>query len=161
MVKWMFPIAVFMCVGTAQAADKIMSRLSTEKTDSGTSADISFAYASCEEECQIATLSCRESGSVGLVLADIDAKIAAKAMTAEKAQIMLKAGSKTYDYYISDMQFAELSGAWWLTAHEQGSKAGEIAAAIGAAKNVEARVGGKKIVLPMDANLKAWAQSCK
>jgi hypothetical protein len=68
---------------------------------------------------------------------------------------------ESYDYSISDMQFAELTGSWWLTAHEQGSGPAEIPAAVAASKAVEAKAGANVVVLPVDKAVKDWALACK
>ena len=147
--------------GAAQAEDKIVARVDTQKTDGGTTSSVNFAYANCEEECHIATLICSESTAIKLVVGDVRAADAAKAITSEGKDVVLKAGGKSFNYMVSDMQFMEMTGSWWLNAHEQGSQPGEIAAAIAAAKTVEMRAGGDKKVLPVDAGVKAWAKACK
>lgn len=160
--KCVLPLALMLAIaGAAQAEDKIVARVDTQKTETGTTSTVNFAYADCEEECHIATLICSESTAIKLVVGDVRAKDAAKAITSDGKEVVLKAGAKSFNYMVSDMQFAELTGSWWLDAHEQGSKPGEIATAIAAAKTVEMRAGGDTKVLPVDAEVKAWAKACK
>lgn len=135
------------------AADKIVSEVDAKV--------VQFYYESCPEECQVATLTCNDSGTIGVILADIDAKNAAKAITALKKQMVLKAGKKSFDYSITEMDFMELTVSWWLTAIPDGVNMREFAPAIAAAKVVEASAGGQIVVLPVDLKVKAWALGCK
>lgn len=152
-------LIAFLSTGT-MAADKIVGRLITSTEDGVTSSDINFVYASCEEECHVATLSC-ENAAIGVVMADVDAAIAGKAITQENKQIVLKAGSASFDYSIYKMEFMEMTGSWWLTGLEQGSDPGAIADAIGKAETVELQAGKMKVSLPVDAVVKDWAKACR
>ena len=122
---------------------------------------VSFDYESCGGECQVATLFCGESGAITLDLADVDAKHVAKAIVKDKDQIVVTAGKLTVGYDFLKMQFQEMTGSWWVSAHTQDLKARELAAAIAGAKTVVARVGGQTVTLPVDADVKAWALACK
>ncbi len=154
-------LGYFCAVGCVGAAEKIVSRVTEEKTDQGKKTLISFAYASCEEECQIATLTCEEWGAISVVLADVDAKTAAKAITQDQKQMVLRVGKKTFDYTITALDYMELTGSWWLTAFKNDSNARDLAPAIANAKVVDVRVGNKTVMVPVDAPLKAWALACK
>jgi hypothetical protein len=156
-----FGLIFGMLASAAPAADKLVAIVTEAKGDGGTSSILSFEYQGCEEECLLATLTCEPSTAISLVLADIKAKHAAKAMQQERFQIALKAGAKVFDYSITDMQFAELTVAWWLTAREQGSKPQEIAKAIEIARLVEAKVGGWTVKMPVDDTVRKWAAACK
>ena len=138
-----------------------MSPLASINVNDSTSSTIGFGYDSCGGECHVATLSCSASGAITIVLADIDAENAAKAITQETKQILLSVGGKKFDYSVSDMQYAEMTGSWWLTAHTQDVHARELAPAIATSKTVEALVGGQKVVLPVDKNFQSWAAACK
>ena len=164
MTRWTFALvllAALSMTGFASAAEKIMVRRDSQKTENGTISSVNFADASCEEECQIATLVCAEWGAISLTLADIDAKIAAKAITLEKQQIVLQVEDKAFDYAITEMDYMEMTGSWWLTAITIDVKARELAPAIAAAKVLEAHVGETKVMLPVNADVKAWATDCK
>ncbi len=142
-------------------AGEIATQLETSTQDGVKSSNISFEDPSCGGECQIATLSCNADANITIVLADVDAKNVAAAITAEEKQVMLKAGGKSFEYFISDMQYAEMTGAWWLTIHSQSGKDEEIAVAITKSKSVEAVVGEQTVTLPVDKNFLTWAQGCK
>jgi hypothetical protein len=164
MTRWtplLVLLAATMLSGQAHAADTIIARQITSTEDGATSSAISFAYASCEEECHVATLSCSESGAISFVFADVDARNAAKAITAETKQVILAVGAKSFDYFIQEMQYAEMTGSWWLTTHTLDEHARDLAPAIATAKSIEAETGGQKIVLPVDKAVKAWAAACK
>jgi hypothetical protein len=153
--------AILLTITPTMAEDKISTRLGTSTEDGETSAGLFFAYASCEDECHIATFSCSASGAVTIELADVDAKHAAAAIIKEARQIIISAGSRSFDYFIQEMQYQEMTGSWWLTAHTQDVKARDLAPAIGAVKSITALVGKQKLVLPVDANAKLWAEACK
>jgi hypothetical protein len=164
MTPWTPPLALFgllSATGLGLAADKVVTRFVTEKTDSGTASFVNFAYASCEEECQIATLNCSETGAISVVLADIDAKQAAKAIQQEQKQMVVRVGKKTFDYTITELDYMELTGSWWLTGIKNDLNARELAPAIAAAKVVEVHAGGRKVMLSVDANVKTWAAGCR
>jgi hypothetical protein len=150
-----------MAATSALAAGKVVATVTEVKGDGGTSSALSFEYPDCEEECLLATLTCEPSTAISLELADIKAKNVAKAMVKETYQISLKAGAKVFDYSITDMKFAELTVAWWLTAREQGSKPQEIAKAIEIARVLEARVGGWTVTMPVNDAVRSWAAACK
>jgi hypothetical protein len=154
-------IAFAPLAGSAAAADKIVGTVAAGEADGAKITFVNYAYASCEEECQVATLTCLESTSIALEVADVETAIAAKAITQEKNQIVMKAGGKSFDYSIGAMKFAEMTGAWWLTAREQGSAPLDIAKAIATSKTVELQIGKTKIALPVDKAIKAWALACK
>jgi hypothetical protein len=163
MVRWFLPILFFAALGaftSARAEDKISAEVSSNTVDGVTTTSVVYAYADCEEECHIATLTCT-GNSITMVLGDVAAADVAKAIVQDTKQIAFTANGKTYDYSISDMQFAELTGSWWLTAHEQGSAPAEISTAVAASKTVEAVVGVKSVVLPVDKAVKDWAIACK
>lgn len=163
MTKGLPLLVVALCLlpmGQAFAA-RISTHVSTETKDGETSSSVTFSEASCEEECHIATLVCKATGGIGIVLADVDAKAAAKAIVQERNQLVLRVGPKAFDYVIREMDYMEMTGSWWLTADEQGSAAGEIAKAIASAKELDVQAGGKKVPLPVDKTVKAWAAACK
>jgi hypothetical protein len=161
--KFMSCLAVLAVVvpGTAWAEDKIVATIDTQKTEGGTTSSVNYVYADCEEECFVATVVCSESTAITLVVGDVKPEEAAKAITSFGKEVVLKAGGKSFNYMVSEMQFMELTGGWWLDAFEQGSKPGEIAAAIAAAKTIEISAGGNKKVLPVDGHVKDWAKACK
>ena len=90
-------------------AGEIATQLETSTQDGVKSSNVSFEDPSCGGECQIATLSCNADANITIVLADIDAKDVAAAITAEEKQVMLKADGKSFEYFISDMQYAEMT----------------------------------------------------
>lgn len=153
--------AIGLASDTARATENISTYLSSNTKDGETSADIGFGDESCGGECHIATLFCSASGSITVLLADIDATDAASAITRETGQIVLTAGGKSFEYFIQDMQYAEMTGAWWLTARTQDVHARELAPTIAKAKTIEAMVGQNKVVLPVDANVRTWAVACR
>jgi hypothetical protein len=135
------------------AEDKIISNVDGKV--------VNYFYESCPEECQVATLTCNDGGTIGVILADIDAKNAAKAISTLKKQMVLKAGKKSFDYAVTEMDFMEMTVSWWLTAIPDSVNMRELAPAIGATKVVEASVGGQKVTLPVDKAVKGWATACK
>jgi hypothetical protein len=145
----------------AQAADKVVASVATLTTAEGTATSLMFDYQNCEDECRLGKLTCEPSAAITLELADIKAKHAANAIAQNVNQIVLKAGAKVFDYTITDMKFAELSVAWWLTAQAQDSKPGEIAKAIAIARFVEAKVGGWTVKMPVNDTVRKWADACK
>ncbi len=162
MVKYIFTALSFLALAVPSlAADKIVSRVDTTTADGSTSTHLNFFYESCEEECQVATFICSDTGSISIVLADIAAKNAAKAITKEKQQILLNVGKKQFEYAVTEMDFMEMTVSWWLTAIPDGVNMRELAPAIAAAKVIEAQAGGQKVVMPIDAGVKAWAVGCK
>ena len=163
MSKWMLPLVLFAScamVGPA-GAEEPATQLDTSTQDGVTTSTIFFEYASCGGECQIARLSCNADANITIVLADIEAKNAAAAMMLEEKQVILKADGTSFDYYISDMQYAEMTGSWWLTIHSQSGKDEEIAVAFAKSKTVTAQVGAQTITLPVDKNFQSWAAACK
>jgi hypothetical protein len=153
-------LALSLCTGVAWAEDEIVIDVLANTENGQTTTSVSYGYAGCEDECHIATLTCT-GNSIIVVVADVAATDAAKAIVKETRQIMFLANGKTFDYFIEDMQFAELTVSWWLTAHEQGSKPAEIPQAIANSKNIEVQVGSKTVLLPVDGKVKAWAEACK
>ena len=154
-------LSALVFASAVQAEDKIVATIDTQKTDAGTVSSVNYAFADCEEECFVATLICSESTAIKLVMGDVRPKDAAKAITSDGKEVVLKAGAKSFNYMVSEMQFMELTGSWWLDAFEQGSKPGEIADAIAAAKTIEMRAGNEKKVLPVDTAVKNWAKACR
>jgi hypothetical protein len=148
-----FVFALCATTATSFAADKIVSSVDGKS--------VNYFYKSCPEECQVATLTCTESASVSVVLSDIEAKNAAKAMLEEEKQIVFNVGKKSFNYAISEMQFMELSGAWWLTGQSNNVDQKDLAPAIAGVKAFEASAGGQKVTLPVDAKVKGWAAGCK
>jgi hypothetical protein len=146
-------LALCATAATSFAAEKIVSRVDGKS--------VNYFYESCPEECQVATLSCIDGGTISVVLANIDAKNAAKAITVLKKQMVLKVGKKSFDFAITEMDFMELTGSWWLTTIPDGVNMRELAPAIAGAKTFEASAGGQKVVLPVDAAVKGWALGCK
>lgn len=163
MMRWLLPLAALALLtpATAGAAEKIVADVAVETKDGVKTSVVNFNIASCEEECHVGTLVCNESTAISIVLADVDAGVAGQAITRDRDQLVLTAGAKHFDYVIRHMDYMEMTGTWWLTADEQGSGPGEIAAAIAAAKTVEMRVGKKTVALPVDASVKRWAAACK
>lgn len=135
------------------AADKIVSRVDGKS--------VNYFYESCPEECQVATFTCTDTASVSVVLSDIEAKHAAKAILEEQKQIVFKVGKKSFNYSIQEMTFMELSGAWWLTGFSNDVDQKNLAPAIAGVKTFEASAGGQKVVLPVDVAVKGWAVGCK
>lgn len=160
--KGLFSILVLATAmsGVARAADKIVSDVSSSTEEGVTSSNVNYSFENCEEECHVATLTCTYN-SITLVMADVRSENAAKAILADKKQIAMAVGGKTFDYSVSKMEFMELTGSWWLHAHEQGSKPNEIGETIAAAKSIELRAGKQKLVLPVDAKVKDWAKACR
>jgi hypothetical protein len=146
---------VLLCAASSasHAADKIVSRVDGKS--------VNYFYESCPEECQVATFTCTDTASVAVVLSDIEAKNAAKAIVEEQKQIVLKVGKKSFNYSISEMTFMELSGAWWLTGFSNDVDQKDLAPAIAGVKAFEASAGGQRVVLPVDAAVKSWALGCK
>lgn len=150
---WHFAVLGVLSIGgNASAADKIVSRVDGKS--------VNYFYESCPEECQVATFTCTDTASVSVVLSDIEAKNAAKAMVEEQKQIVFKVGKKSFNYAISEMQFMELSGAWWLTGFSNDVDQKELAPAIAGVKTFEASAGGQKVTLPVDAAVKSWGAGC-
>jgi hypothetical protein len=114
-----------------------------------------FVFALC------ATTATSFAASVSVVLADTEAKYAARAMQEEQKQIVFKVVKKSFNYAISEMQFMELSGAWWLTGFSNEVNQKDLAPAIAGVKMFEASAGGQKVVLPVDAAVKGWGGACK
>ena len=135
------------------AEDKIVSRVDGKS--------VNYFYQSCPEECQVATFTCTDTGSVSVVLSDIEAKNAAKAILEEQKQIVFKVGKKSFNYSIQEMTFMEMSGAWWLTGFSNNVDQKDLAPAIAGVKSFEVSAGGQKVTLPVDAAVKAWAAGCK
>ncbi len=163
MIKWMLPSALLIALacGGPAGAEEPATQLDTSTQDGVTTSTIFFEYASCGGECQIARLSCNADANITIVLADIEAKYAAAAMMLEEKQVILKADGKSFDYYIFDMQYTEMTGAWWLTVYSRSGRDEEIAVAITKSKSVEAVVGEQTVTLPVDKNFLTWAQGCK
>jgi hypothetical protein len=138
---------------TGLAADKIVSRVDGKS--------VNYFYESCPEECQVATFTCTDTASVSVVLSDIEAKHAAKAIVEEQKQIVFKVGKKSFNYSIQEMTFMELSGAWWLTGFSNDVDQKDLAPAIAGVKTFEASAGGQKVTLPVDVAVKGWAAGCK
>jgi hypothetical protein len=163
MKNWLFPLALyasFLVADVAWAGAKIVTRLNTSSEDGVASSSITFSEASCEEECQIATLSC-SNGAITITLADIDTANAAKAISRAKQQIMLKADGKSFDYFIYDMTFMELTGSWWLTARLESNNAEDLIPSLTKTKAITAQINKKTVSLPADKNLRSWATACK
>jgi hypothetical protein len=163
MKVWRFLLAIgtsIFVADVAWAGAKIVTRLNTNSQDGETSSSITFSEASCEEECQIATLSCN-NGGITITLADIDTANAAKAITRAKQQILLKADGKSFDYFIYDMTYMELTGSWWLTARLESGNAEDLVPSLSKTKAITAQINKKTIALPTDKNLKSWAAACK
>jgi hypothetical protein len=59
------------------------------------------------------------------------------------------------------MDFMEMTASWWLTAIPDGVNMRELAPAIAGVKTLEASAGGHKVVLPVDAAVKGWAEACR
>jgi hypothetical protein len=145
--------ALWVSAATALAADKIISNVDGKS--------VNYFYESCPEECQVATFTCTDTASVSVVLSDIEAKHAAKAMLEEQKQIVFKVGKKSFNYSIQEMTFMELSGAWWLTGFSNDVDQKDLAPAIAGVKTFEASAGGQKVTLPVDAAVKGWAKACR
>jgi hypothetical protein len=146
-------LALCATAATSFAAEKIVSRVDGKS--------VNYFYESCPEECQVATFTCTDTASVSVVLADIEAKHAAKAMLEEQKQIVFKVGRKSFNYSIQEMTFMELSGAWWLTGFSNDVDQKDLAPAIAGVQTFEASAGGQKVVLPVGAEVKGWAVGCK
>jgi hypothetical protein len=146
-------LALCATAATSLAADKIVSRVD--------GMSVNYFYESCPEECQVATFTCTDTASVSVVLADIEAKNAAKAILEEQKQIVFKVGKKSFNYAIQEMTFMELSGAWWLTGFSNDVDQKDLAPAIAGVKTFEVSAGGQKVTLPVDATVKAWGAGCK
>jgi hypothetical protein len=140
-------------ISASYAADKIISRVEGKT--------VSYFYESCPEECQVASFTCTESASVSVVLADVEAKHAAKAMLEEQKQIVFKVGKTSFNYSIQEMTFTEMSGAWWLKGFSNEVDQKDLAPAIAGVKAFEASAGGHKVTLPVDAGVKGWAAACR
>lgn len=146
-------IAMCSVTATSFAADRIVSRVDGKS--------VNYFYQSCPEECQVATFTCTDTASVSVVLSDIEAKNAAKAMLEEQKQIVFKVGKKSFNYSIAEMTFMEMSGAWWLKGFSNDVDQKDLAPAIAGVKTFEASAGGQKVTLPVDAAVKGWARACK
>jgi hypothetical protein len=154
-MKRLILFVFFLCAATVSsfAEDEIVSRVDGKT--------VTYFYKSCEEECQVATFTCTDTGSVSVVLADIEAKNAAKSIVEEQKQIVIKAGKKSFNYSIQEMTFMELTGAWWLTGFSNDEDQKDLAPAIAGVKAFEASAGGQKVALPVDAAVKTWGAACK
>jgi hypothetical protein len=151
----------FCAMISVAAAEAMSTRLDTDTEDGATSKNVSFEFESCGGECQVATLSCSDSGTITFDLIDVDAKNVAKAIVKDREQIVVAAGKFSVGYDMHKMQFQEMNGSWSVSAQSLDEKARKLAAAIAGAKRIEVMLGGKKTVLPVDANVKAWATGCK
>jgi hypothetical protein len=162
MTQRSLPLLALLLITTPVLADgKIATRIDSSTEDGETFSNLGFADASCEEECHTATFSCSSTGAITIELADIDAKHAAAAIQKENKQVLVSVGGKSFDYFIQEMQYQEMTGSWWLISHTLDENARELAPAIAKAKSIEAVVDKQKIVLPVDANVKKWAAACK
>ncbi len=155
-----FALAGFCAMISVASAEEMSTRFDTNTADGVTSNVVSFEFESCGGECQVATFQCNGK-SVVFDLADVDAKYVAKAIVKEREQIVVTAGKFSVGYDFLEMKFQEMTGSWWISAHSLDEKAQKLAGAIAVAKTIEAQVGGHKIVLPVDANVKTWAATCK
>lgn len=156
MDKWAASLSLLLILnGTTAcfAADKVISSVDGKS--------VNYFYESCPEECQVATFTCTDTASVSVVLSDIEAKNAAKAMLEEQKQIVFKVGKKSFNYSIAEMTFMELSGAWWLKGYSNNVDQKDLAPAIAGVKSFEASAGGQKVTLPVDAAVKGWAAACR
>ena len=119
-------------------------------------------FASCGDECYAATLDCDVTGAVSFEFGDVDAKIAAAAMTSETQDFAITVADASYSFTILNLKYGgEMYGTWLVTGGLPGtSKAPEFAEALGKAANFKATIGSESLTLPVDADVKTWAAAC-
>lgn len=153
-------MAGILVAGAAQAADDITTAGVGESQRSYPKAnEVAFVAKDCEEECHVASLLCDENRSISLVYADVDSQTAAKAITVDQQPMTLMADGKSFMFSISEMQFMEMSGTWWLTAGSYNDPF-ELLKALQASKTIKVTLQTQSMDLPVTADVKTWAAAC-
>ena len=143
-------------VGAAETYDTMLSG------DAARPASHVMFHASCGDECFAASLDCDDTGAVSFEFGDVEAKIAAAAMTRKGQDFAVKIGGASFSFVILNLKYGgEMYGTWLVTGALPGtSQAPEFTAALGKAKEFKASVGNVGLTLPVTADVKTWASAC-
>ena len=129
-------------------------------TDKRPSAQVTF-HESCGDECHAADLDCDDTGGIIFSFADIEAEIAAKAMTSTAREFILKIDATAYPFSIMRLSFGgEMYGTWLVDGQLANSQAADFRAALAKAKSFKATIGSASLTLPVTADVKTWAAAC-
>ncbi len=153
-------MAVLLIPPSANAADKIGTSLTTNEVEEVVTTNVSFDYLDCEEECHVASLSCDRHGTVELDLADVVTDAVVKVMPLNSRQIILKAADVEFDFHIQKLEFAELTGAWWITAPLFGEIGKSLTESLLKAQTFTVSVATETRTLTVDKNVIDWAKGC-
>jgi hypothetical protein len=147
--------------GPTLAEDKITTSLIPAKAGAAVPNAVSFDYVDCEEECHVATLTCVENANIELELADVVTGAVVKAMQMDTKQIVLKAGVRVYDFHIQQLQFAEMTGAWWIDAPLFEEAGPPLVDSLQKVKSFTVSVTSETRNFPVDDKVRTWAKACK
>ena len=118
-------------------------------------------FESCGEECYAASLDCDSEHSISFIFGDVEAKIAAAAITHGKQGFSIAIDGKAYSFFIMKLEYGgEMYSTWLVTGSLPGSNAEEFSTALGTATSFKATIGNKSLILPVMADVKTWAAAC-
>ncbi len=118
-------------------------------------------HESCGEECFAASIDCDVAGGVNFTFADIEAKIAAKAMLSETRDFTVKISGVAYSFAIMKLSYGgEMYGTWLVDGQLADSQSADFRGALAKAKNFKASIGSENLMLPVTKDVKTWAAAC-
>lgn len=148
--------------GPALADDTIITGISEGVPEPAyKTSSLSFIYSDCEEECVVAILSCNENRTIGFTYPDVPSEELAAALMAERQEIELTVGGKSFGFDLAEMQFAELTVAWWVDGPlRPGDDPLALLDALKAAKSFDVKLQKLHLNLPVTPDMKTWADAC-
>lgn len=162
--------ALLLCAATAasftavfsMAQEAVTYESSFDETGDGEAlmSGVSFRDAACGEECHTANLHCGATQDISFVFADIEAEIAAAAITSEKKEFAIAAGGASHAFSIRKVEYGGEMYNTWDVEGELSGDAAEFAAALGKAKEFKVSLGTRSVTLPVTEDVVKWAKAC-
>lgn len=154
--------AAVLPAASVRAQDAVTYETSFDESGAGEArvAGVSFRDAACGEECHAASLICGESQDISFVFADIEASVAAAAITSENKEFTVETGATSHAFSISKVEYGgEMYDTWDVEGGLRGGAA-EFTAELGKAKQFKAALGTRSVTLPVTADVIKWAAAC-
>ena len=144
---------------TADPADTYETTLRGEGGTSGSS--VAFDGKDCGGECYAASLDCDAQHSISFIFGDVEAKIAAAAITREKQDFTVEIDGAAYSFFIMKLEYGgDMYSTWLVTGSLPDSSARAFADALAKAARFKATIGAESLTLPVTADVKTWAAAC-
>ncbi len=118
-------------------------------------------HGSCGDECYAASLVCDVDGGVNFTFADVEAKIAAKAITRKARNFTVNVNGVAYPFFITTLSYGgEMYDTWLVEGQVENSRAADFRGALAKATHFSSSIGSVVLTLPVTADVKTWATAC-